>query len=181
MFSSLQQMEDSVGRALGRVTVYSIQGCPHCLQAKATLGRLEVPVCEVDLGRHPELRATVKELTGRSTVPQIFFNSVHVGGNDDLQKLVRSWTTQNSFHISYHLNLCLSLYTFLALSQAPEELQRLVRLVREEALPADAPPLPEENQSEDGADDTSGGETSFYTAGYLHTMYISVLYYLVAG
>ncbi|XP_008327060.1 uncharacterized protein LOC103392260 [Cynoglossus semilaevis] len=119
-------MEDSVGRALGRVTVYSIQGCPHCLQAKATLGRLEVPVCEVDLGRHPELRATVKELTGRSTVPQIFFNSVHVGGNDDLQKL------------------------------APEELQRLVRLVREEALPADAPPLPEENQSEDGADDTSG-------------------------
>uniref|UniRef100_A0A3P8W0X4 Zgc:152951 n=1 Tax=Cynoglossus semilaevis TaxID=244447 RepID=A0A3P8W0X4_CYNSE len=126
VFSSLLQMEDSVGRALGRVTVYSIQGCPHCLQAKATLGRLEVPVCEVDLGRHPELRATVKELTGRSTVPQIFFNSVHVGGNDDLQKL------------------------------APEELQRLVRLVREEALPADAPPLPEENQSEDGADDTSG-------------------------
>lgn len=90
VFSSLLQMEDSVGRALGRVTVYSIQGCPHCLQAKATLGRLEVPVCEVDLGRHPELRATVKELTGRSTVPQIFFNSVHVGGNDDLQKLVRS-------------------------------------------------------------------------------------------
>lgn len=74
---------------LGRVTVYSIQGCPHCVQAKATLGRLAVPMCDVDIGRHPELRARVKELTGRSTVPQIFFNSVHVGGNDDLQKLVR--------------------------------------------------------------------------------------------
>ncbi|XP_030284623.1 uncharacterized protein LOC115588278 isoform X2 [Sparus aurata] len=111
---------------LGRVTVYSIQGCPHCVQAKATLGRLGVPVCDVDVGRHPELRARVKELTGRSSVPQIFFNNIHVGGNDDLQKL------------------------------APEELQRLVTLVKEEPLPADAPPLPEENQSEDMAVDTDG-------------------------
>ncbi|XP_070694317.1 uncharacterized protein [Pempheris klunzingeri] len=110
--------------ALGRVTVYSIQGCPHCVQAKATLGRLGVPVCDVDVGRHPELRARVKELTGRSSVPQIFFNSVHVGGNDDLQKL------------------------------APEELQRLVNLVKEEPLPADAPPLPEENQTEETTAET---------------------------
>ncbi|XP_019945757.1 uncharacterized protein [Paralichthys olivaceus] len=117
-------MEEFASRALGRVTVYSIQGCPHCVQAKATLGRLEVPVCDVDLGRHPELRAAVKELTGRSTVPQIFFNNVHVGGNDDLQKL------------------------------APEELQRLVSLVKEEPLPADAPPVPEKSQSED-----TGGES----------------------
>ncbi|KAG7255618.1 hypothetical protein CRUP_031774 [Coryphaenoides rupestris] len=71
----------------GRVTIYSIQGCPHCVQAKATLGGLGVPVRNVDLGKHPELRTVVKELMGRSTVPQIFFNQVHVGGNDDLQKL----------------------------------------------------------------------------------------------
>ena len=82
-------MGESENSARGRVTVYSIQGCPHCVQAKATLGRLGVPVCDVNLGKHPELRAVVKELTGRSTVPQIFFNQVHVGGNDDLQKLVR--------------------------------------------------------------------------------------------
>lgn len=82
-------MEESESSAPGRVTVYSIQGCPHCVQAKAHLGSLGVPVCDVDVGRHPELRARVKELTGRSTVPQIFFNGVHVGGNDDLQKLVR--------------------------------------------------------------------------------------------
>uniref|UniRef100_A0A3Q1EIH4 Zgc:152951 n=1 Tax=Acanthochromis polyacanthus TaxID=80966 RepID=A0A3Q1EIH4_9TELE len=115
---------ESDGR--GRVTVYSIQGCPHCMQAKATLGRFGVPVCDVDIGVHPELRGRVKELTGRSTVPQIFFNNVHIGGNDDLQKL------------------------------APEELQRLVSLVKEEPLPADAPPLPERNQSEDTAGETDG-------------------------
>ncbi|KAM8855529.1 uncharacterized protein AB9W97_020360 isoform 2-T2 [Spinachia spinachia] len=121
-------MEEFEGSAVGRVTVYSIQGCPHCVQAKATLGRLGVPVCDVDMGRHPELRARVKEVTGRSSVPQIFFNNIHVGGNDDLQKL------------------------------APEELQRLVNLVKKEPLPADAPPLPEENHPEDTAGETDGGD-----------------------
>uniref|UniRef100_A0A8D0ALV1 Zgc:152951 n=1 Tax=Sander lucioperca TaxID=283035 RepID=A0A8D0ALV1_SANLU len=120
------QMEEFDSSALGRVTVYSIQGCPHCVQAKATLGRLGVPVCDVDVGRHPELRARVKELTGRSSVPQIFFNNIHVGGNDDLQKL------------------------------APEELQRLVNVVKKEPLPADAPPLPDENQPEDTTGETDG-------------------------
>ncbi|KAK9537450.1 hypothetical protein VZT92_005065 [Zoarces viviparus] len=119
-------MEEFKSTTLGRVTVYSIQGCPHCVQAKATLGRLGVPVCDVDLGRHPQLRARVKALTGRSSVPQIFFNNIHVGGNDDLQKL------------------------------APEELQRLVNVVKKEPLPADAPPLPEENKAEDMAGETDG-------------------------
>ncbi|XP_032386228.1 uncharacterized protein zgc:152951 [Etheostoma spectabile] len=119
-------MEEFDSSALGRVTVYSIQGCPHCVQAKAILGRLGVPVCDVDVGRHPELRARVKELTGRSSVPQIFFNNIHVGGNDDLQKL------------------------------APEELQRLVNVVKKEPLPADAPPLPDENPPEDTTGETDG-------------------------
>nr|XP_057937122.1 uncharacterized protein zgc:152951 isoform X2 [Doryrhamphus excisus]XP_057937123.1 uncharacterized protein zgc:152951 isoform X2 [Doryrhamphus excisus] len=117
-------MEDFESSDKGRVTVYSIQGCPHCLQAKATLARLGVPLYEVDVGKHPELRAKVKELTGRSTVPQIFFNNIHIGGNSDLQNL------------------------------APEELDKLVTMVKEEPLPADAPPLPENNQSEDAAWDT---------------------------
>uniref|UniRef100_A0A3B5QME3 Zgc:152951 n=1 Tax=Xiphophorus maculatus TaxID=8083 RepID=A0A3B5QME3_XIPMA len=111
-------MEGFKSSALGRVTVYSIQGCPHCVQAKATLRSLGVPVCEVDVGLHSELRVKLKELTGRSTVPQIFFNNIHVGGNDDLQKL------------------------------ATEELQRLVTLVKEEPLSANAPPLPESNPFE---------------------------------
>lgn len=112
--------------APGRVTLYSIQGCPHCMQAKATLRLLGVPVYDVDLGSHSELRARVKELTGHSTAPQIFFNNVHVGGNDNLQKL------------------------------SPAELQRLIRLVKEEPLSGDAPPLPEQSQSEDAAGETEG-------------------------
>ncbi|MEQ2248330.1 hypothetical protein ILYODFUR_018105 [Ilyodon furcidens] len=121
-------MGDFESGALGRVTVYSIQGCPHCVQAKATLRSLGVPVFDVDVGIHSELMVKLKELTGRSTVPQIFFNTVHVGGNEDLQKL------------------------------APEELQRLVTLVKEEPLSADAPPLPENNPFEVPGGEIDGGK-----------------------
>lgn len=90
------------------------------------LGKLGVPVCDVDIGKHSELRAKVKELTGRSTVPQIFFNNVHIGGNDKLQKL------------------------------AAKELQRLVNMVKNEPLPADAPPLPQNTQSDDTSQENNG-------------------------
>lgn len=32
---------------------------------------------------------TLQEKTGRTSVPQIFFNETFVGGNDDLQKIVK--------------------------------------------------------------------------------------------
>uniref|UniRef100_A0A3P9IVU1 Zgc:152951 n=1 Tax=Oryzias latipes TaxID=8090 RepID=A0A3P9IVU1_ORYLA len=112
------KMGEFASGAPGQITVYSIQGCPHCVQAKATLGRLGVPVHDVDVGSHSEVRAKLKELTGRSSVPQIFFNSVYVGGNEELQKL------------------------------APEELQRLLSVVQTEPIPADALPLPDKNPSE---------------------------------
>lgn len=56
------------------------------------------------------------------------------------------------------LNVCVCVSSC---TQAPEERQRLVKLVQEEPLPADAPPLPDENQSDDTAGDTDGGEKWF--------------------
>ncbi|KAJ8256159.1 hypothetical protein COCON_G00200230 [Conger conger] len=107
-------MEGTEKSQSGRVTIYSVPGCPHCKQAKARLLELGLLLHEVDLNQHGALRPQVKQLTGRSTVPQIFFNNIHVGGNDDLQAM------------------------------APEKLEYLVRLVRQEGVPPDAPPLPEE-------------------------------------
>ncbi|XP_071002731.1 uncharacterized protein [Oncorhynchus clarkii lewisi] len=138
-------MGETEGRVLGRVTVYSVLGCPHCVQAKTSLGRLGLPVCDVDMGKHPELRDSVKELTGRSTVPQIFFNSVHIGGNDDLQELL------------------------------PEELERLVRLVREEPVLSEALPLPlpEENQS-DGPDTAEEADGAAELSAILRNMILKL-------
>ncbi|XP_077584319.1 uncharacterized protein LOC144204292 [Stigmatopora nigra] len=103
----------------GRVTIYSIQGCPHCMQAKATVTRLKVPICVVDLNEHPELQLPVKKLTGRVTVPQIFFNNQYIGGHGRLQKL------------------------------SPQELEKLVKMVKEETLTDPAPPLPDGKRSQD--------------------------------
>ncbi|XP_061081903.1 uncharacterized protein zgc:152951 isoform X3 [Conger conger] len=121
-------MEGTEKSQSGRVTIYSVPGCPHCKQAKARLLELGLLLHEVDLNQHGALRPQVKQLTGRSTVPQIFFNNIHVGGNDDLQAM------------------------------APEKLEYLVRLVRQEGVPPDAPPLPEEGaenaeeaENQDGA------------------------------
>lgn len=43
---------------------------------------------DVSVDKFPAARQEMTSRTGRATVPQIFFNAHHVGGNDDLQKLV---------------------------------------------------------------------------------------------
>lgn len=74
---------------LGRVLVFSIPGCKFCKRAKGLLSSLNVPFFDVDITKYPERRYEMRERTGRSSVPQIFFNSRHIGGWDDLKTLVR--------------------------------------------------------------------------------------------
>ena len=78
-------LSSSPSHETGRITVYTIVGCRHCKAAKALLKDKLAPFTEVNLDEHPGLRPVVAELSGRSTVPQIFFNAQHVGGNDELQ------------------------------------------------------------------------------------------------
>uniref|UniRef100_A0A8B9JF37 Uncharacterized LOC103034156 n=1 Tax=Astyanax mexicanus TaxID=7994 RepID=A0A8B9JF37_ASTMX len=114
----------------GRVTVYTVPGCPQCLQAKATLGALGLPVCDVDVSHDPGLRAQLMKLTGSSTVPQIFFNDIHVGRNEHLKNL------------------------------APEALEQLVCMVKKEPVPPDAPPLPAGSSVECDESDRGATEPS---------------------
>lgn len=72
----------------GRVTIYSIVGCPFCARAKSLLTELAVPFVEINLDKRPDLRSELTERTGRRTVPQIFFNGKHIGGCDELKQLV---------------------------------------------------------------------------------------------
>ena len=75
---------------MGRVTVFSLATCPHCQRAKAALTARKIPYTDVSLTDYPEKRADVLQLTDRLTVPQIFFNDVHVGGASDLDALIAS-------------------------------------------------------------------------------------------
>ncbi|XP_078088961.1 uncharacterized protein LOC144506558 [Mustelus asterias] len=84
----------------GRITIYSITGCLHCLRTKSFLTRMGLPFVEVNVKDNPEIHQQIINLTARLTVPQIFFNNIHVGGNDfmnlspedlaDLIELVRN-------------------------------------------------------------------------------------------
>ncbi|QTD44725.1 glutaredoxin 3 [Ottowia testudinis] len=70
------------------IKMYSTGTCPYCIRAKQILkakGVTEIEEIRVDLD--PAQRATMMQMTGRRTVPQIFIGGTHVGGHDDLVAL----------------------------------------------------------------------------------------------
>ena len=72
------------------VRMYTTLVCPFCQRAKALLRQRGVQaIDEVRVDLVPGERATMVELSGRRTVPQIFIGDQHVGGCDDLMALDR--------------------------------------------------------------------------------------------
>ena len=49
-------MESIEGEVLGRIVVYSIVGCPHCLKAKATIREQGLSYTEVSVDRQGQTR-----------------------------------------------------------------------------------------------------------------------------
>jgi glutaredoxin 3 len=74
---------------MAEVIVYTTSYCPYCLRAKGLLQRKKVAFREVDVTGDPERRRWLVEVTGLTTVPQIFINNRPVGGCDDLYALER--------------------------------------------------------------------------------------------
>lgn len=72
----------------GRIVIFSILGCPFCIRAKGYLDQLGLQYIDVNLDKNSEARQKVIDLTGKKTVPQIFFNEKLIGGWDDLSNLV---------------------------------------------------------------------------------------------
>ena len=71
-----------------QVDIYTTRYCPYCIAAKQLLTEKKVAFTEIDVGRDQALRAAmVDRAQGRTTVPQIFIGSTHVGGCDDLYAL----------------------------------------------------------------------------------------------
>lgn len=72
------------------VTIYTTRYCGYCAAAKDLLSKKGVAFKEIDVGGNRELRAEMtQKARGRTTVPQIFIGSTHVGGCDDLYELDR--------------------------------------------------------------------------------------------
>jgi len=76
---------------MATVEIYSTMFCPYCARAKVLLQRKGVTFTDIDLDEQPERRAEmVQRAGGRYTVPQIFIDSEHIGGSDDLVALDRA-------------------------------------------------------------------------------------------
>jgi len=70
------------------VKIYTTGTCPYCIQAKRLLQERGVTALdEVRVDLLPGERQKMREITGRTSVPQIFIGATHVGGCDDLMAL----------------------------------------------------------------------------------------------
>lgn len=73
------------------VTIYTRQFCGFCTAAKRILESKDVRFVEHDATFSKDLRAEmIQRANGRSTFPQIFVGTEHVGGCDDLRELERT-------------------------------------------------------------------------------------------
>ncbi|MEP3045723.1 MAG: glutaredoxin 3 [Roseibium sp.] len=73
------------------VVIYTRQLCGFCTAAKCLLQKKGVSFVEHDASFDPGLRKEmVQKANGRSTFPQIFIGSTHVGGCDELHDLERA-------------------------------------------------------------------------------------------
>lgn len=79
------------------VVVYSKSYCPYCAKTKELFKNLNVDYVVHEIDQHPNgylLQQELTKLTQQRTVPNVFVNNTHLGGNDDTQRAHRSGALQ---------------------------------------------------------------------------------------
>ena len=66
------------------VTVFTREGCPFCVRAKGMLHDDHIDFDELVLNRDFG-EVTLRAVAGVSMVPQVFINSEHIGGTEELE------------------------------------------------------------------------------------------------
>ncbi|KAJ7576353.1 thioredoxin-like protein [Mycena floridula] len=80
-----------------QIAVFSQPWCPYCRRTKNLLAEkfpdADVVITELDeRDDGDDIKAYLIQKTGQSSVPNIFINQQHIGGNDDLQAAFRDGT-----------------------------------------------------------------------------------------
>jgi len=65
------------------VSIITKPGCPYCAKAKALLEEHGLIYDEISVGHDATLRS-VRAISGRDTVPQVFIGGRHIGGSEEL-------------------------------------------------------------------------------------------------
>jgi glutaredoxin-like protein len=66
------------------VSLFTKPGCPFCAKAKALLTEKGMAYEEIVMGAGATL-TSLKAVSGRETVPQVFIGGKHIGGSEDLE------------------------------------------------------------------------------------------------
>jgi glutaredoxin-like protein len=66
------------------VTIFTRKGCEFCARAKGMLRDAGIHFEELVLNRD-YTEASLRAVSGQSTVPQVFINGVHIGGSESLE------------------------------------------------------------------------------------------------
>ena len=74
---------------VAQVLLYGTRICPYCRMAERLLEKKGVQPEKVMVDQNPARREEMIRLTGRTSVPQIFIGSTHVGGYTELAGLER--------------------------------------------------------------------------------------------
>ena len=67
------------------VTVFTREGCEYCICSKGMLQDAGIDFEELVLNRDYN-EATIRAVSGKSTVPQIFINGAYIGGSEELEQ-----------------------------------------------------------------------------------------------
>lgn len=70
------------------IEIFTKKNCPYCESAKKLLTKKSLNFTEILIENNKS--TTYLEMfkrSGRTTVPQIFINHIHIGGSDDLHAL----------------------------------------------------------------------------------------------
>ena len=76
-------------KAPQEVSLFTKPGCPFCTKAKTLLTEAGYEYEEISLGTQASL-ASLKAVSGRDTVPQVFIGGKHIGGSDDLEAFLQA-------------------------------------------------------------------------------------------
>lgn len=71
------------------IAVVTKPGCPFCQKAKADLKDAGLEFEEVLMGRDATL-TTLRAMSGRETVPQVFIGGKHIGGSEELAEYLKA-------------------------------------------------------------------------------------------
>lgn len=73
-----------------KVTIYTKNFCPYCVNAKGFLNANGIDFSEVNLEENPDEIERIKNETGWRTFPIILINNKIIGGYTDMKELHRT-------------------------------------------------------------------------------------------